>query len=570
MHSPVPGSSPLTRGKPSILYEQGAQGRLIPAHAGKTGDVPSHSEARRAHPRSRGENNFVICVRTAWTGSSPLTRGKHSRQHQLTFIPRLIPAHAGKTWLFVDTLSLAGAHPRSRGENGGARIGGQDRPGSSPLTRGKRVGDQEGDYPIRLIPAHAGKTYGSSMSPRANAAHPRSRGENRDVMIIPSRRWGSSPLTRGKHAGRHAANARQRLIPAHAGKTWAIDLTITHASAHPRSRGENTGCRRTGPRSSGSSPLTRGKHWIMERLGPEVRLIPAHAGKTGCLTSHYSESGAHPRSRGENRPRARCSRRRWGSSPLTRGKLEQAAPASRGGGSSPLTRGKPDRLQRREQGPGLIPAHAGKTRARARGLGCRWAHPRSRGENQALDPDVLREVGSSPLTRGKQRTNRALQALTRLIPAHAGKTPRRRARRTKSAAHPRSRGENLLDLSLQLLGEGSSPLTRGKLDPVHHTDRQRRLIPAHAGKTSPYGSGTASHPAHPRSRGENLDPAYSGCYVGGSSPLTRGKQRWVFPLMGGVRLIPAHAGKTAPPLFGRARRQAHPRSRGENALCAGA
>ena len=72
----------------------------------------------------------------------------------------------------------------------------------------------------------------------------------------------------------------------------------------------------------------------------------------------------------------------------------------------------------------------------------------------------------------------------------------------------------------------------------------RRLIPAHAGKTSASGDQTRPPGAHPRSRGENV--ALSGVIAKaeGSSPLTRGKlqRRPVRPQRPG--LIPAHAGKT--------------------------
>ena len=51
----------------------------------------------------------------------------------------------------------------------------------------------------------------------------------------------------------------------------------------------------------------------------------------------------------------------------------------------------------------------------------------------------------------------------------------------------------------------------------------RRLIPAHAGKTSFRFSEGALLPAHPRSRGENRVAVYGITTTGGSSPLTRGK-----------------------------------------------
>ena len=52
---------------------------------------------------------------------------------------------------------------------------------------------------------------------------------------------GSSPLTRGKPAGRAAGQAVAGLIPAHAGKTAVCMASMRREPAHPRSRGENVG-----------------------------------------------------------------------------------------------------------------------------------------------------------------------------------------------------------------------------------------------------------------------------------------------------------------------------------------
>ena len=57
------------------------------------------------------------------------------------------------------------------------------------------------------------------MTAQPTAAHPRSRGENCQVLAICSNTGGSSPLTRGKHADRTVYDLADRLIPAHAGKT---------------------------------------------------------------------------------------------------------------------------------------------------------------------------------------------------------------------------------------------------------------------------------------------------------------------------------------------------------------
>ena len=52
---------------------------------------------------------------------------------------------------------------------------------------------------IGLIPAHAGKTLPSHQADGRHGAHPRSRGENRWGTPRSMVSWGSSPLTRGKH-----------------------------------------------------------------------------------------------------------------------------------------------------------------------------------------------------------------------------------------------------------------------------------------------------------------------------------------------------------------------------------
>ena len=237
----------------------------------------------------------------------------------------LIPAHTGKTFGRRPRLQRCWAHPHSRGENGTiSRCVGTGL-GSSPLTRGKLVRPQRWSRGRRLIPAHAGKTYGLEARQRHRRAHPRSRGEN-FYRLRPDRIGrGSSPLTRGKPSSCPSSPTRQRIIPAHAGKTL----------------------RTTRPcfLQVGSSPLTRGKLCRLDRAESEGRLIPAHAGKTFPRVELNHHETAHPRSRGENYAWCGAFQVWGGSSPLTRGKLVGGGP------------GLP--------ACGLIPAHAGKTRHRA-------------------------------------------------------------------------------------------------------------------------------------------------------------------------------------------------------------
>ena len=336
--------------------------------------------------------------------------------------------------------------------------------GSSPLTRGKLFVARLGAKRRRLIPAHAGKTWSCSGSGRPAWAHPRSRGENVVLMVKTIRGEGSSPLTRGKHERVHSASLPGRLIPAHAGKTCLSPSEVRGAWAHPRSRGEYTLGSALAHQPPGSSPLTPGKPSPRAVRGADLRLIPAHAGKTASSLGVLGRRGAHPRSRGENAYALFRARRYRGSSLLTREK----------------------RLADLRDGLNLrlIPAHAGKTRRTPQPRTRPGAHPRSRGENGTASRPRYRARGSSPLTRGKRGDAPPGAALLRLIPAHAGKTHGRRDRPSPGPAHPRSRGENTAIPPVPLPFTGSSPLTRGKPIRAGRGKTKAGLIPAHAGKTS--------------------------------------------------------------------------------------
>ena len=240
-----------------------------------------------AHPRSRGENDPGVFEVFEEGGSSPLTRGKHDARRGEPFRNGLIPAHAGKTTGALIRISLDRAHPRSRGENL------VDKPnvvaglGSSPLTRGKPADRPDRPPRAGLIPAHAGKTTRGAENLRYLRAHPRSRGENLFGLTLARPFKGSSPLTRGKHLAAHCLPGDSGLIPAHAGKTRRSGRRGSRCRAHPRSRGENKPRAGSTPPDWGSSPLTRGKRRLRLRMGRRHRLIPAHAGKTWCRSLHY-------------------------------------------------------------------------------------------------------------------------------------------------------------------------------------------------------------------------------------------------------------------------------------------
>ena len=209
-------------------------------------------------------------------------------------------------------------------------------------------------------------------------------------------------------------------------------------------------------------PRSRGVHHLhrLEHAG-DLRIIPAHAGCTVLTGAGVASASDHPRSRGVHSREGTVVPRLSGSSPLTRGAhlLEVSGrPASR-----------------------IIPAHAGCTVAVSWMRWLRWDHPRSRGVHADAGLEPRRHYGSSPLTRG--------------------------AREVAPVAVPEL---------------GSSPLTRG----ARHTGRighaQARIIPAHAGCTTPTSGPPTRAPDHPRSRGVHVYPWLGLIRAVGSSPLTRG------------------------------------------------
>ena len=314
------GSSPLTRGKHLQWLDSQKWSGLIPAHAGKTGGRRSRSYDSPAHPRSRGENQEPGRVVDRRQGSSPLTRGKHNSAEGANLAVGLIPAHAGKTPTSQYPSRSSPAHPRSRGENAKKLLAPNNGDGSSPLTRGKPPALPSPLQGPGLIPAHAGKTPPPMLRSCRPGAHPRSRGENQNNTPWPNDPPGSSPLTRGKRWLSVLSDLVSGLIPAHAGKTFWWDCSRRRAGAHPRSRGENMLRGTVMGEPDGSSPLTRGKPPGRAHGPPQYRLIPAHAGKTPAVKNLTGFTWAHPRSRGENHPSVQAGMSCRGSSPLTRGK----------------------------------------------------------------------------------------------------------------------------------------------------------------------------------------------------------------------------------------------------------
>ena len=173
---------------------------------------------------------------------------------------------------------------------------------------------------------------------------------------------------------------------------------------------------------------------------------------------------------------------------------------------------------------GITPAYAGKT-LRQRVNDCLYKdHPRVCGENRHThDEDKIPE-GSPPRMRGKPYRQYAEGATLRITPAYAGKTHH--------------------DVAPHSLSRGSPPRMRGKPPDYHNRNRQVRITPAYAGKTIMMLHLTACREDHPRVCGENMFVRSRPQGELGSPPRMRGKRPDKAQYQKEDRITPAYAGKT--------------------------
>ena len=377
--------------------------------------------------------------------------------------------------------------------------------GSSPHTRGLRVGGQGVGAPARIIPAHAGFTCCSPGWRPGRTDHPRTRGVYVARRLARELAGGSSPHTRGLlHRSSHRAVA-DGIIPAHAGFTRPGGGRHPDGADHPRTRGVYAWAGRVSVRPPGSSPHTRGLRagrWAGVGRGG---IIPAHAGFTSSSTSGIFGLQDHPRTRGVY-------------------VAAVAVPAFKLG-SSPHTRGLPVGGRGRGGPTGIIPAHAGFTKTSPPALRRMRDHPRTRGVYPSGPSPASTLSGSSPHTRGLPVVRFSEDEDAGIIPAHAGFTTSPPELSVPAADHPRTRGVYNFNVLWSGWRDGSSPHTRGLLCGGVLVAGSPRIIPAHAGFTTLTCCPGACRTDHPRTRGVYSHAASHEAARGGSSPHTRGLLR---------------------------------------------
>ena len=131
---------------------------------------------------------------------------------------RITPAHAGKSRSGGITPARVGDHPRPRGEKSRALSNYSRRSGSPPPTRGKGRKSGRGDADGGITPAHAGKSADIAGGMPKGTDHPRPRGEKCRRFCYNAILQGSPPPTRGKETVSQNKLLRRWITPAHAGK----------------------------------------------------------------------------------------------------------------------------------------------------------------------------------------------------------------------------------------------------------------------------------------------------------------------------------------------------------------
>ena len=167
--------------------------------------------------------------------------------------------------------------------------------------------------------------------------------------------------------------------------------------------------------------------------------------------------------------------------------------------------------------------------------------------------------------RGKRYSKSQAKQERRITPAHAGKTTRSASRTLGGRDHPRACGENSQLFPSLRYGPGSPPRMRGKpvLGVSHNASL--RITPAHAGKTSGICCPASKAEDHPRACGENEAWELIIGLPAGSPPRMRGKLKSFQIMQNHPGITPAHAGKTAQDFRALTMSWDHPRACGENA-----
>ena len=153
---------------------------------------------------------------------------------------------------------------------------------------------------------------------------------------------------------------------------------------------------------------------------------------------------------------------------------------------------------------------------------------------------------SPPRMRGKAKNRCRSCPLTRITPAYAGKSATGKETSKRWRDHPRVCGEKTLRNLHGCYLRGSPPRMRGKEKGVTFLPNIPRITPAYAGKSTPDRLFLYHLGDHPRVCGEKLPSLPSKVTQPGSPPRMRGKVKDALLDCPQRGITPAYAGKRHP------------------------
>src|SRR5690606_38927780 len=326
------------------------------------------------------------------------------------------------------------------------------------------------------------------------------------------------------------------MVPRHPG-------TGRTPAAAPRTRGDGPRHRHAMTRQVDCSPHARGWSPGVTYYTRTSTLLPARAGMVLQVTERLLEVRPAPRTRGDG-PTA-------------------LKPAHDPILCSPHARGWSRTGRRARPRSRLLPARAGTVPRRPRGSPARTAAPRTRGDGPPTWRRLPRPWDCSPHARGWSLRQHLLTGLLHLLPARAGMVPRRRARRGRRCAAPRTRGDGPGQFPCLAGLLVCSPHARGWSPRAPSTPTSSTLLPARAGMVPMWPAGTRWPRPGPRTRGDGPSTRPRPPRTPTCSPHARGWSR-AGPLRGrGPALLPARAGMVPPARSPCRRSPTAPRTRGD-------
>ena len=212
-------------------------------------------------------------------------------------------------------------------------------------------------------------------------------------------------------------------------------------------------------------------------------------------------------------------------------------------GSPPRVRGKVPEHDERAAGKGITPACAGKRPQDITLLTVKRDHPRVCGEKESTKTEMLQSIGSPPRVRGKGSCTNSASSNTGITPACAGKRRFAPHCNHPSRDHPRVCGEKERDPGAALNQLGSPPRVRGKEQLTGAVDGVTGITPACAGKSCIYTRKRGKLKDHPRVCGEKSFSSEEPYRRWGSPPRVRGKGSEKLQTRRSMGITPACAGK---------------------------